>query len=111
VLLRTLLALGNLAGFVVLGLILFAYPRLDTGPVVYVLLGYLLGSIVVIYGPWGNRVIGRGRAPASAAPPAPSHPRTGSTGPGDLPFCIYCAAPLPVGAAVCPACGHARPHP
>ena len=109
-LLRTLLTLVNLGAIAVAIVVLLAYPAYS-GPAFYLLLGWMFGSMVLVYGPWGNRQVGRGRPPtaplpsgsgAAAAPTVPS--------PAEIPFCIYCAAPLPSGATFCPACGHRATH-
>lgn len=106
-LLRTLLTLVNLATIAVAIGVLFAFPEY-AGVAFYVLLGWMIGSLVLVYGPWANRQVGR-RTSAGPAPPA-SVPRT-TSGPlaSDLGFCIYCAAPLAPGIRTCPACGHATP--
>ncbi len=110
-LLRTLVNLVNFGILAVVVVVLLRYPA-DAGSAFYLVLGWMIGSLILIYGPWGSRRVGGGPAPAPGAPtrdvplpgaPAPP-PRTA------LPFCIYCAAPLPVGATKCPACGHATVH-
>jgi len=107
-LLRTLLTLVNLATIAVAIGVLFAFPQY-AGVAFYLLLGWMIGSLVLVYGPWANRPVGRrsasGPAPASAVPRPSSSPL-----PSDLGFCIYCAAPLAPGTPTCPACGHASPH-
>jgi hypothetical protein len=106
-LLRTLLTLVNLATIAAAIGVLFAYPQY-AGVAFYILLGWMAGSLVLVYGPWSNRQIGRrnstGAAPAPMAPTRPSRPL-----PSDLGFCIYCAAPLAPGTPTCPACGHVTP--
>jgi len=107
-LLRTLLTLVNLATIAVAIGVLFAFPQY-AGIAFYVLLGWMIGSLALVYGPWSNRQIGL-RVPVGTAS-GPAVPRT-TTGPlaSDLGFCIYCAAPLAPGSVTCPACGHATPH-
>jgi hypothetical protein len=111
-LLRTVLAFGNLAAFITVILALREFPQLDTGPALYLILGWMVGSLVLLYGPWGNRPIGSLRTAApSASPsfgPAPPLPPSGAA--AEVPFCIYCAAPLSAGVPVCPSCGHRAPH-
>ncbi len=112
-LLRTLLTLVNLGAITVAIVVLLAYPSYS-GPAFYLLLGWMFGSMILVYGPWGNRPVG-GARPASGPPP-PGTPAVarGSSGPAaapaEIPFCIYCAAPLPPGAAFCTACGHRATH-
>jgi hypothetical protein len=105
--LRTLLTFVNLATIAVAFTVLFEYPQY-AGIAFYVLLGWMIGSLVLLYGPWSSRSIGRGSG--AAGPGRPPMPGTfPSALPTDLGFCIYCAAPLPIGARTCPACGHAAP--
>ena len=108
--LRTLLTLVNLTTIAVAIAVLFAFPQY-AGVAFYVLLGWMVGSLVLLYGPWSNRPVGR-RAPTAAAP-SPTFPAAPGAAPPALPtdlgFCIYCAAPLAPGARTCPACGHATP--
>jgi hypothetical protein len=106
-LLRTLLTFVNLATIAVAIAVLYTYPEY-AGVAFYVLLGWMVGSLVLLYGPWANRQVGR-RSSATAAYP-PTAPRPSSRPlPSDLGFCIYCAAPLAPGTPTCPACGHATP--
>jgi hypothetical protein len=105
--LRTLLTMVNLVTIAVAIGVLFAFPKY-AGVAFYVLLGWFIGSLVLVYGPWANRPVGRRRTTAPA--PAFPSPRTGPGPlPSDLGFCIYCAAPLAPGTPTCPACGHATP--
>lgn len=107
-LLRTLLTLVNLTTIAVAIGVLFAFPQY-AGVAFYVLLGWMIGSLVLVYGPWANRQVGR-RA-TTGAPTAPQVPRSGAAPlASELGFCIYCAAPLAPGTPTCPACGHATPH-
>jgi hypothetical protein len=108
-LLRTLVNLVNLSVLAVVIVLLLLYPQY-AGEAFYLILGWVLGSLILIYGPLGNRPIGAAHAVSSSAPaagsPFPSKPTPRPSAPGEIPFCIYCAAPLPPGAAQCPACGH-----
>jgi hypothetical protein len=102
-LLRTLVTLVNLGTIAVALGILLAYPQY-AGFAFYVLLGWMIGTLVLLYGPYANRQIGRGSAAPTTGPtgaPLPSVPSS-----HDLGFCIYCGTALPVGAPACPACGH-----
>jgi hypothetical protein len=105
--LRTLLTMINLATIAVAIIVLYELPKY-AGVAFYVLLAWMIGSLVLIYGPWANRPIGRrsvGGSPSGSTP-------LSTTGrlPSDLGFCIYCAAPLAPGAPTCAACGHATSH-
>jgi hypothetical protein len=108
-LLRTLLTLVNLLTIAVAITVLVTFPQY-AGDAFYILLGWMVGSLVLVYGPWANRPIGRRPSDRSNSFPSarngpPSGPRASELG-----FCIYCAAPLAPGAPTCPSCGHAAPH-
>jgi hypothetical protein len=106
-LVRTLLTLVNLATIAVAIAVLFALPQY-AGIAFYVLLGWMFGSLVLVYGPWSNRQVGRPRARGPSDPSA--SPLPSSTRSTDLGFCVFCAAPLAPGASVCPSCGHVAPN-
>jgi hypothetical protein len=108
-LLRNLITLVSLATIAVALGVWEAFPHY-AGIASYVLLGWMFGSLVLIYGPWSNRQVGRPRArnPGDASThPLPSGSRSSGPGVADLGFCVFCAAPLAPGAPVCPSCGHA----
>ncbi|MCI4373192.1 MAG: hypothetical protein L3K02_06070 [Thermoplasmata archaeon] len=107
-LLRTLLTMVNLATIAVAIVVLFTFPQY-AGVAFYILLGWMVGSLVLVYGPWANRQVLRPRSSGApgTSPPA-ARARTGPLA-SELGFCIYCAAPLAPGVATCPACGHASP--
>lgn len=110
--LRTLLTLVNFGTIAAAVVVLIAYPGLAPYAF-YVLLGWMFGSLALIYSPWASRPVGgtsrspgaltSGSAPAAPAGPAPEH--SSSIG-----FCLYCAAPIEPGTARCPSCGRALPH-
>jgi hypothetical protein len=102
-LLRTLVTLVNLGTIAVALGILLVYPQY-AGIAFYVLLGWMLGTLVLAYGPYANRQIGA--RPVTGAPGPSGSPLASVPSGHDVGFCIYCAAPLPVGAPICPACGH-----
>jgi len=106
-LLRWLLILVNTATLVGAIVVLHDFPQY-AGAAFYVLVGWMVGSLVLLYGPWANRPIGSLRSPA--APPASASPLPSSGTPSEIPFCIYCAAPLVLRAPVCPSCGHRTPY-
>jgi hypothetical protein len=101
------LTLVNLTTIAIAIGVLLAYPQY-AGIAFYILLGWMVGSLVLLYGPWANRPVGR-RSPTGTGPP-PTAPQSGSRPlPSDLGFCIYCAAPLAPGTPTCSACGHSTP--
>jgi hypothetical protein len=105
VILRTLVSLVNLGIIAVALGVLLLYPQY-AGIAFYALLGWMIGTLVIAYGPYGSRRVG---SSGTTPPPFPSSP-TGPAAPipsgHDFGFCIYCAAPLPAGARLCPSCGH-----
>jgi hypothetical protein len=114
-LVRTVLTLVNFTIFGIVIAVVLLYPGLDA-IAFYFLLGWMIASFALLYMPFANRRIGGSAPPTDTetnpflagtgpASPLPSSPPVSTLG-----FCIYCAAPLPVGASVCPACGHAVPH-
>jgi hypothetical protein len=106
-LLRTLLTLVNLGTIAVAIGVLLAYPQY-AGVAFYILLGWMVGSLILVYGPWANRHVGRRSSTSSGS--AGANPTGGARPlPSNLGFCIYCAAPLAPGSSTCPACGHATP--
>lgn len=119
-LVRTLLTLVNFVIFgATIGVVLL-YPQYDA-VAFYFLLGWMVASFALFYLPFANRRVGGAPASASvsttaggplpsagAGPTLPAPPTTAPV--ATLGFCIYCASPLPVGAARCPACGHAVPN-
>ncbi|HTZ61296.1 MAG TPA: hypothetical protein VMC82_01435 [Thermoplasmata archaeon] len=109
--LRTLLTILNFASIGITIVILIEYPSLAPD-VFYVLLGWIFGSLALIYSPWAARPV-TGTAPprgpsVSADVPlvSPASPQHASA----LGFCLYCATPIEPGTARCPACGRALPH-
>jgi hypothetical protein len=104
-------------GLLVVGITLqFIYPALATY-IFWLFLAWIVLSFFIFRLPVMSRSIGRGANPSPpGSPPAPSAPRAGAPLPsasspssgnvGPLGFCIYCAAPVEPGVAVCPSCGH-----
>jgi hypothetical protein len=116
--LRTLLTLVNFGTIGAAVVVLILYPQWAPYAF-YLLLGWMFGSLALIYSPWAARPVG-GAAPAGGASPSaagmgpgagtplaagPAHEHSSSIG-----FCLYCAAPVEPGTARCPACGHLLPH-
>ncbi len=111
---RTLLTIVNFTIFgITIGVVL-VFPQFDN-VAFYFLLGWMVASFTLFYLPVARRRVGgpappeNGTTPLSPSgnpPTAPSVPPSASP----LGFCIYCAAPLPLGASICPTCGHAVAH-
>jgi hypothetical protein len=108
---RTALTLINFATIAAAIGVLLALPQYS-GIAFYVLLGWMIGSLALVYSPWANRPIGSGRGSAEptvdnspALPSASGHVHSSSLG-----FCMYCAAPIEPGTARCPACHKILPH-
>ncbi len=104
--LRTLLTLVNFATIAVAILVLIAYPGLAPDAF-YILLGWMLISLALIYSPWAARPIGGAPPPTGgggSGAPLSSGPHASSLG-----FCMYCAAPIEPGTARCPSCGRVLP--
>jgi hypothetical protein len=108
---RTVISLANLAAVVVAFVVLFELPQYSD-LAFYGLLGWIVVGFVLFYGFRSSR---------SAPTPGDAFPSTGAAGPdgsaplpsgtaprssAPLDFCIFCGTTLPVGAGVCPACGH-----
>ena len=109
-LLRTLLTLVNFATIAAAVGVLLAYPQY-AGIAFYIILGWMFGSLALIYSPWANRRIGSVPPPTAGAPPdAPLSSAAGHEHASSIGFCMYCAAPLAPGTDRCPACGHTLPH-
>jgi hypothetical protein len=104
---RTLLTCINLTTIAVAILVLYEFPQY-AGVAFYVVLGWMIGSLVLLYGPWANRQVGR-RTPPPSSFPSSGTPARARPLPSDLGFCIYCAAPLAPGSSTCAACGHSAP--
>jgi hypothetical protein len=109
-LLRTLLTLVNFGTIAVAVGVLLAYPQY-AGIAFYILLGWMFGSLALIYSPWANRRLGSGASPATGAvADSPLSSAAGHEHASSLGFCMYCAAPLAPGTDRCPTCGHSLPH-
>ncbi|HXW67205.1 MAG TPA: hypothetical protein VEL82_04960 [Thermoplasmata archaeon] len=106
-LLRTVLSFANLIAFVAAILVLETLPQFAS-IAFYVLVGWMLLSLYLLYRPWTNRPLGGGPVPpTSTGAPLPSGGSVAAA--PAVGFCIYCAAPIDPSASRCPACGHARP--
>lgn len=85
----------------------------------YVLLGWMVGSLLILYHPRSSPPASTSTAASGAPGPGggplvASEPPLLSTMSGQhssaLGFCMYCAAPVTPGTTRCPACGHALPN-
>jgi hypothetical protein len=108
---RTVLSIANLVAIVVAFFVLFELPQYYEYAF-YGLLGWLLAGFVLFYAFRPSRSTPlAGAASPSGGPsgtagtsPLPSGSSSGPSAPLD--FCIFCGNTLPIGMAVCPACGH-----
>jgi hypothetical protein len=109
--LRTLLTFVNFGMIGLAVVVLLAYPQW-AGDAFYLLLGWMFGSFVLIYSPWGARPVGGSTATPSisVSPDAPLSASSGHEHASSIGFCMYCAAPLEPGTARCPSCGRSLPH-
>ncbi|MGA8542984.1 MAG: hypothetical protein WB947_05550 [Thermoplasmata archaeon] len=108
---RTVLTLINFATIAAAISVLLVFPQYS-GIAFYILLGWMVGSLALVYSPWASRPIGSGKS--TVAPTAPGDvPLANSSGhvhASSIGFCMYCAAPIEPGTARCPACGRSIPH-
>jgi hypothetical protein len=108
--LRAVLTLVNFATIAAAIAVLFVFPQYAS-IAFYVLLGWMFGSLVILYHPASNRTVGS--APAGGATIASDAPLVSATNgqhSSSIGFCMYCAAPVTPGTTRCPACGHSLPH-
>jgi hypothetical protein len=108
---RTVLTLIN---FVTIGAaiaVLIFFPQYS-GIAFYILLGWMVGSLALVYSPWASRPIGGGSAPlpAMTTDGTPLGAATGHVHSSTIGFCMYCAAPIEPGTSRCPACHRTLPH-
>ena len=113
---RTLLTFVNFGTIAAAIVVLLAFPQFAS-IAFYVLLGWMVGSIVLLYGLRSSR-------PMLSPTPGSPGTTTGATISADVPlasaasgqhssalgFCLYCAAPVSPGTMRCPACDHPLPH-
>ncbi|HTW39547.1 MAG TPA: hypothetical protein VMF04_01635 [Thermoplasmata archaeon] len=107
---RSVLTLVNFATIGVAIAVLIFFPQYSA-IAFYVLLGWMVGSLALVYSPWASRPIGGGAPPGPAsADTTPLSAATGHVHSSTIGFCMYCAAPIEPGTARCPACHRALPH-
>ena len=111
---RVWISLFNLVAIVAAFAVLFELPQYS-GYAFYGLLGWILVSFLLIYAfrvgrlnpATGAQAGGTGAPSGSTGARSAALPSSSGTSPsGPIDFCIYCGSSLPVGTAVCPACGH-----
>jgi hypothetical protein len=108
---RTVISLANLVAIITAFVVLFELPQYYEYAF-YGLLAWILVGFVLFYGSRSGRstpkpegaIPSGGAASALPSGPLPSGTPAGASVPLD--FCIFCGNNLPVGTAVCPACGH-----
>lgn len=109
--LRILFSLVNIGVFLTLFALEFLDPAYAT-LIFYLLLGWFIGSIVLLRASFMNRRIGGTPTPAATpGGPAPL-PSAGTPLPrgvdgAEIGFCPHCGTHIAPGTAVCPACGRA----
>ena len=109
-LVRTLLTTVNFATIAAAVGVLLAFPQY-AGIAFYVLLGWMFGSLALIYSPWANRRLRSGATSGlRVSPDAPLSASAGHEHASSIGFCMYCATPVEPGTARCPACGRTLPH-
>lgn len=111
---RVLISIANLVAISIAFVILFEFPAYSNDAF-YVLIGWMVIGFLLLYSlrPRGRPLPGAsatGSSPFPSSAPAAPAPLPSSNSSGGIGFCIYCAAPVPPGAATCPSCGHALPH-
>lgn len=76
-----------------------------SGIIFYALLGWMLVSLVIFYGPGSRGAFGRPQPTASG--PLPSSGAAPSGPPTRIGFCVYCGTEMSADATTCPSCGRA----
>lgn len=109
---RALLSLVNVAVAGAVLVVWYRYPHY-AAYTLYALFGWIVVSFSLA---WVVRGVPTGGMPGASSGGSTARLGSGSSGgtsfasapsePIELPFCIFCAADLPVGAPRCPACGH-----
>jgi hypothetical protein len=106
---RTLLSFLNLAALTATFVVWFAFPKYAEYAV-YLALAWTVVAVTLLFSSWVSHPVGAAGAAVPGAAPGGAAPGGAPTAPalpaGPIPFCIYCATDLPVGASTCPACGH-----
>jgi hypothetical protein len=104
---RTWISIANLVAIVSAFVVLFEFPQYYEYAF-YGLLAWILVGFVLFYAFRPTRAAPQPGAPSSSSGTTGGRsatPLASGTSP-PLDFCIFCGSTLPVGAAVCPACGH-----
>jgi hypothetical protein len=108
---RTAISIANLVAVVVAFAVLVELPQYSD-VAFFGLLGWMLVGFALFYAfrsgrsapTPGGAFPSSGSASVESAGPLPSAAGSGPSAPLD--FCVFCGTTLPVGAAVCPVCGH-----
>lgn len=108
---RVLFSLINIAVFLALFALLLLEPAYAT-LIFYVLLGWFIGSIVLLRASFMNRRLGGTPAPAGTpggpAPlPSGAAPLARGVDGAEIGFCPFCGTHIAPGTLVCPSCGRA----
>ena len=108
---RTVLTMVNFATIAAAIGVLLLFPQYS-GIAFYILLGWMVGSLALVYSPWASRPIGGGTAPVlpTTTDGTPLSAESGHVHSSTIGFCMYCAAPIDPGTSRCPACHRALPH-
>jgi hypothetical protein len=108
---RTALTLVNFATIAAaIGVLIFLPQYSEIA--FYVLLGWMVGSLALVYSPWAARPIGGGPevVPPTTTNGTPLSSAAGHVHSSSIGFCMYCAAPIEPGTTRCPSCHRALPH-
>jgi zinc-ribbon domain len=107
--LRVLFSIVNIAIFLVLFALEFILTQYSA-LLFYILLGWFVGSFLVLRLPFMSRTIGRptpqaAAGPASAPLPSSTLLPSGGVDASEIGFCPHCGTHVAPGTLVCPACG------
>ncbi|MCI4353089.1 MAG: zinc ribbon domain-containing protein [Thermoplasmata archaeon] len=111
--LRVLFSIVNIGVFLALFALEFTIPRYSS-LIFYALLGWFIGSFLLLRAPFMSRQVGRVGARPTPASTSTSTPLPSSALPGspvidgaEIGFCPHCGTNIAPGTLVCPACGKA----
>lgn len=109
--LRVLFSIVNIGVFLALFALEFTIPAYSSW-IFYALLGWFIGSFLILRAPFMSRPVGRPTArpaPVSTGTPLPSSALPSSSGidGAEIGFCPHCGTNVAPGTLVCPSCGKA----
>ncbi|MCI4348042.1 MAG: zinc ribbon domain-containing protein [Thermoplasmata archaeon] len=109
--LRVLFSIVNIGVFLALFALEFTIPKYSSW-IFYALLGWFIGSFLLLRAPFMSRQVGRGTArpaPVSSSLPLPSSgfPGTPVVDGAEIGFCPHCGTNIAPGTLICPSCGKA----